>query len=113
MPTYRITILDKNWEDVREKIEMNLQEIYRENERMKSSRLIKPFLVAFKKALGLDFDIFLNWEWVEDKVCIFTIFAPIPLKEEFYDKDVKKFGDLGKISIERLDSNNNVVAKVL
>jgi hypothetical protein len=113
MPTYRITILDKNWEDVKEKIETNLQEIARENERVKSSRLIKPFLSAFKRALGLDFDIFLSWEWIEDKVCILTVFSPIPLKEEFYDKDVKKFGDWGKISIEKLDSNNNVVAKVL
>jgi hypothetical protein len=43
----------------------------------------------------------------------FYVNAPIPLKDDFYDKDIKKLSDWGKIVIERLDSNNNVVARVL
>jgi hypothetical protein len=113
MPTYRITILDENWKEVKEKIEENFKRELDSNERIKSSRLIKPFRSLFKKVIGIDFDIYISWNWIEDRVCIFNLTVPVPLKEEFYDKEIKKLSEWGKVSIERIDSKGNVIAKVI
>jgi len=110
---YRITIIDENWKEVREKIDENINRVIEENERMKRHKLIGPFMRVFRNVVGIDFDICISREWINDRTCIFYISAPIPLKEEFYDKDVKKFADWGKIKIERLDSKGNVVFRVI
>lgn len=108
MPTYRITILDANWEEVKEKIEQNLREQQKVNEKMRNSKFLKPFLKLYKATFGIDFDILMSWEW-NGNVLTHTVTATAPLKDDVYDNAEKRLKDWGNIKIEKLDENGNVV----
>ena len=109
MPTYRITILDENWEEVKERIERNLQKQLEANKKIKKSKFIAPLKFAFRKAFGIDFTIEMSWKWINERTLIHHVFGTAPLKDSVYDNAEKGFFAHGKLRIEKLDPNGNVV----
>ena len=109
MPVYRITILDKNWKDVKERIQQNLEEQLKINEKIKRSRFIRPLQHLFRKTFGIDFTVEMSWKWVDERTLIHYVFGTAPIKESVYDNAEKGFFAHGKLRIEKLDKDGKVL----
>jgi len=107
MPEYRITITDKNWKEVKNRVNKNMLRVIDETKKARNSKFMKPFYFLFKKKVGMDFDISIKNKWISDKVLIHKVFIPVPLKNKYWDSKIKNLRDWGKMKIERINEDGS------
>ena len=100
---YKVIILDKDYQEVKKKIEKNLMKARHENEKIMKSRGIRVLSKAMEKVTGVPLLLEIAWKWVSDRELEIEIYSTLNLGEKDYDRFIKGLKDWGLIKILRED----------
>jgi hypothetical protein len=116
MPTYRITILEKDKEkrnEIKEKLDANIKQQMAQSKKIEENPATRTISKAYEKMIGVPLTLTISSKWVTDSMMIFEIFTTARFYPEDYDRFIKPLSDWGKMKIERIDAKKRRVEKVL